>query len=232
MRRCCIPLLFLLVFAGCSPHVRLRILENGGADGAAAVRLDASTEQLVRSIAAVPDDVPLFDTERIQAALAASGIPDVSVSAPHAAELTVSARLETLSQAEELAPGLLSVSREDGHTACRFRLSPRVFAALLGRLPADTAAYADLLMAPVITGEELSQEAYLSLIAAVYGSGAASTLALSSVTVEITAPSAVVSAAVSLAGADTDIRGSTALYTVPLAAFLCENSEIIFRIQY
>ncbi len=68
-------------------------------------------------------------------------------------------------------------------------LSPAIMQNILTLLPADTAATFDLLMAPVLTGEKMTTEEYVSLISSVYGGKTASELEKSQLTLELSTPS-------------------------------------------
>ncbi len=225
---------FAGIVCGCSPSVQIHIDENGSAAWSVHTQMSGVVENMIRGITSLPEDASLFDVNGIQDSLMLSGVSSVSVSAAGTSGIDISATFPSLQFTESLAPGLLSIKENEaaGSHVCSFSSSPEILGAILKRLPAETSEYIDLLMAPAVTGEQMSETEYVSLISAVYGSAAASELAGAVLSVEITVPASIISAEVSLPTAQTCVSEKTVTFTIPFCSFLSENEQIVFCIQY
>ncbi len=109
-------------------------------------------------------------------------------------------------------------------------LSRETVAKTIAALPAELFEYADLLMAPVLTGESITEEEYLALIGAAYGPQAASELESCSFRLAVQCPAEVVRAsarefaggalsgsAAPAAGVEAEASGSEARFIIPAA---------------
>jgi len=97
---------------------------------------------------------------------------------------------------------------------------------LLSLISAEVRDYLEALMAPIVTGEELSTADYLALIASVYGKTIAQEIESSSISLEIRIP-----------GTITTVLGGTSLETkaifkIPLVDLLVLQKPLVYRIGW
>jgi hypothetical protein len=89
----------------------------------------------------------------------------------------------------------------------------------------------DFLMAPLLTGEKLTESEYKALIASVYGQTIARELSESVFELVVRAPKAISSyEAPSTARAER--QGARITFTVPLAALLAEREKAVYRVEW
>src|SRR5574344_74178 len=117
-------------------------------------------------------DMPLFSSAQIEKAFSTSDVKNLKVQIPTVSSITVSGTA--------LAPDeQTSVIEKDNMKIANFItctknsltliVAPSTVQNLVASLPEEPKSYLDLLMAPVLTGEEMSTDDYISLIGAVYG---------------------------------------------------------------
>ena len=151
-------LVLLVAFTSCECDIEIRAREDGNQDFALQLDLGKLVLEAADSIAQfAPQNGALFDTGAIKAHLERSRFTDVAASSASPSQLTL--------KATGSLPSL--VSQTD--TSLRVTLSPRSLAQALSLFPEEERAGADLLMAPVLTGEAMSAEEYRDLLALVYG---------------------------------------------------------------
>jgi hypothetical protein len=86
------------------------------------------------------------------------------------------------------SPGALSYTRTaDSRQKLTLTLSPQVLQTAAALLPEKEHSYIDLLMAPVFTGETMTEQEYIDTVSSVYGQQIADELKTSTLTIHITA---------------------------------------------
>ena len=187
----------------------------------------------------------VFDKERIEEAFAAIDFPSpasVSVDGDGGGQLKIEFSRINLDEGIFLSladGGTRAFSLDAGEKTLAITLTRETIAKTIAALPNELFEYADLLMAPVLTGERMSEEQYLSLIAAAYGPQAAAELKGRSfeLTVQcpgkVTAASAREFAAGALGGASSpaadvqaESKGNIARFSIPAVKVFVLSSPL------
>lgn len=227
----------IILCCGCSPSLSIVVARNGDVSYSFSTSAAGAVAEIVRSFSGSGEDAPLFDKVQVTDALTAAGLADISVELPDAVSISVSGKTQTGTDDGSrdvlpVVPGMLTFHPVGGGTELRLSLSPEIYGSVLELLPRETADYADLLSAPVFTGESLSGDEYSSLIGAIYGARVVQALSGSMVTVSITVPSVIRNASVSIASGTVRQKEFTVVFSVPLIDLLTQLEKIEFCIQY
>ena len=93
--------------------------------------------------------------------------------------------------------------------------------------------YLDLLMAPVYTGEELSEQEYLELFATVYGESFAKDFENTNFVVQINVLEKIQNIETAKDNiASVNFEGNVANIKIPLYKLLCNPNETFFKIEF
>ncbi|QTQ17077.1 hypothetical protein [Treponema parvum] len=147
-----------------------------------------------------------FDAVEIREGLKKAGFTDVVCLASKDSSLKINAKLPSLTTS------FLFQTVYRTKTGIALKLSPETLQSLLKIMPQDLQTCADLLMAPVFTGEAMTQKEYKELIGSVYGQEIASELERSLLSIKLT------------------FSGKTETFTVPLIEILTLQNEKIFSL--
>ena len=227
----------IILCCGCSPSFSIAVARDGDVSYSFSTSAAGAVAEIVRSFSGSGEDAPLFDEVQVTDALTAAGLADISVELPDTVSISVSGKTQAGTDDGSrdvlpVVPGMLTFYSVGGGTELRLSLSPEIYSSVLELLPRETADYADLLSAPVFTGESLSGDEYSGLIGAIYGARVAQALSGSMVTVSITVPSVIRSASVSIASGTVRRKEFTVVFSVPLIDLLTQLEKIEFRIRY
>ncbi len=162
----------------------------------------------------------LYDREAILASLGNAGFRADSLEFPGRAGIRLAL---TLLKAEGFLENALTVSRENKRVS--IEISRDTLERALALMPPETRDYLDLFMAPVFTGEELTEREYREIIAAAYGKTLASELATSNFTMTVQCPATVSRATVSPPGT-VATASNAAVFRVPLTTLLVLETPI------
>lgn len=181
-------------------------------------------------------DMPLFSSAQIEKAFSTSDVKNLKVQTPTVSSITVSGTA--------LAPDeQTSVIEKDNMKIANFItctknsltliVAPSTVQNLVASLPEEPKSYLDLLMAPVLTGEEMSEDDYISLIGAVYGEKMQKEFADASVKITLVPPEGC-SLKKSALSDTKNVKTSLnkAVFTISLAEFLTLNSAKTFSITW
>lgn len=220
----------LFLSTSCSPSLILTVRDESSGTALFTAEMTPAAENLVRRFAgngtasgtapAGTNGNQLFDGDKIRLSLAHAGIKTDSVSFPGRTGISLGLSFLKL---DGLLSRSVTVSREERRI--EIRLSRESVNAAAAVMPAETADYLALLMAPVFTGEKMDTAEYESVIAAAYGKTLADELKNSAFTLTVRCPAPVKNIA---AGAPAVASSSenTAVFTIPLADLLAMDKPI------
>ena len=213
------------------------ILRSGGS---AELKLRASlgtrTSALIRSLQSLMGGAPgdrILDGPALARSLStAPGIASVSLenTGPAAIEGTITvARIGDLLRPAVPAPGTERfVTWEEGGGGGRLRLNldRHSAPAVISLISPEVTAYLEALMAPAVTGEQLSRAEYLDLTAAIYGRPLADEIAAARIQLFLEFPRPV-----------SGIRGGTASgsraeFSLPLLDLLVLESPLVYEVSW
>ena len=112
-----------------------------------------------------------------------------------------------------------------GKNCFSLTVTTELMQALLAQLPEETAGWSEMLMAPLFTGEELSEAEYSELLGAVYGNKIVEEAENAAVTLSVTAPAQILETRIP-EYAKVSVSKNTAKISIPLLSFLTEYNAV------
>lgn len=203
-----------LVFAGCTASVEV----HAGSDKSTAVQYSASFgSAFIHTMQSLSDNpsAPLFDADTIASQLRGSGMQNARVKTPTGTSLAVSASIPSDSKNAVSSSGL--VTYDNNSNKMTLTLSPSALTALYTSLPETMQSYIDLFMAPAFSGESMTADDYIELVASVYGRPLADEVAAAQVSISLYPP----------AGTGTEKKIS-----VPLTDILTAQNPLVYSVQW
>ncbi len=238
------------LLTGCAPRATLTLAPgpNPGADALAVfgTTLTPTAESLIKKLTGAGNPsganapgsaagASIFDAPGISASLTAAGFSVTSVKV-EGSSLAASAGIPSLD-------GLLAgaVSAKAGSRSLSVTVDPDAVNAAIALMPASTKDYLDLLMAPVFTGEAMTEAEYRDLIGSAYGKTVAAELEAARFTLTVKAPAPVKSARIARAGQNANggaaagtvsTDGAAATFTLPLVTLLVLERPITLEMEW
>jgi|GEM_PF-914875 len=228
---------FVTALSSCSPSIRLSVAarppdairfssELGPAASALARRFGGDAPLFrVEETALRFLDAPLFRVEETAISLQNAGLVPEKVETPTPTSLRVSATLPAL----DGLLGAITVNRQNRTLTAHITRESLMRALELA--PDGSADFLELLMAPAITGEQISVAEYEQTIASAYGKSVADELRASTCTVTVDCPDPCARATISPVG-EGKIQGTAAVFRVPLSALLVLDRPIEIRVAW
>ncbi len=128
----------------------------------------------ILSFTAGSTNTSLYDAETIKSQLEETGLQNVIVSVKNDTNLTISGKIQNVNEGFKSVPDMVSTETlADGKKILKLNISPEILQQAQKVFPEDVSSYIDLLMAPVFTGEQMTEDEYIDLIESVYGSSIA-----------------------------------------------------------
>lgn len=241
---------FVCLFTSCSPVLKVAVASDGAITYSVESSVSPLIEETVRSFTGAEESLPLFNEAQILQALKSAGLTSAGVQTPSNNSLVVSARIQAASPRPSSAPNLGSGSAcqdmvpqvsgaigychstQVGQRKLVLTISPDVLRQAMAIIPQETAEYLDLLSAPILTGERMTDGEYIDLIGVVYGDRVAKELQDARIRILVTAPSPVKSASVSIPSGAVRTQGQYVEFSLGLTELLSSLSRIEFTVQY
>ncbi len=170
---------------------------------------------------------PLYEHSAAVSSLEKAGLTVRSLSFPGGNDIDFSGSVADLT-------GSLITAAPSGEEIT-VTLSPDTLREVMDMLPPETGDLAELLMAPVFTGEDLQPDEYLEILSAAYGERASSEIASSRCTLYIKAPKPVQDVRCSGTCRElitTGYSGNTATITIPLVSLLTLSDTITLTARW
>jgi hypothetical protein len=222
-------------FSGCSARLEGTLQQNGSGELKLEAALEPRMTALIRRFQAMGNtpaaNANILDGPAIARSMAAA--PGIAAASLHNNGSGAIAGTITISQADAL---LTLPSSAGGSTGAFISYSPdgslrasldrNSVPRLLTLFSADLSGYLSALMAPVVTGETLTKEEYLGLVASMYGNQLKDEIAASRIDAVIEFP-----------GLITAIQGGTsqgrqARFSIPLADALVLERPLIYEVRW
>lgn len=215
----------MMTAMSCAPSVALTIKSDGSATASFRGAFGTAGKKAYTR-ASGQETLPAFDQAALAKSLSGAGLTVLSVSERSDSGLFFDATIPSISH---LPLGLLRANPSG--KGVTIHLSHETLTELITYLPQDAWDTLDLLMAPVFTGETLSEGEYQDVISAAYGKSLGNELGLSLCVISVTCPRAITSVSVSSPG--TVVRkGATAVISIPLSALLTLKTPLIASINW
>lgn len=223
-----ISILIFTIFS-CSPALSISLKNDDSAD----IQLEISnTESFFSNFSAFMDfsEDNFYDKEILSLNLEELGFSNINLETGKNADLKLFAQLKNLSNLEQENP--LSSLFIKNENSFEISINPDNLIDILETLPEIT-DYLDLLMAPVYTGEELSEQEYLELFASVYGKSFAKDFENTTFMLQVNVSEKINNIEIAKDNiASVDISGSVATIKIPLYKLLCNSNITFFKIEF
>jgi hypothetical protein len=218
--------LFSLALVGCSPSVTLIVRPDAADSASFSSTMSSTAEKLVRKMSKSADtgasaaSGELYDAAKMKASLTKAGFTAKRLEFPNQTGLSMDL---TYAGPESLPASCFVIDRKKRTATCT--LTREAVNALSGAINEDARAYLDMLMAPVFTGEELSEAEYAGIIGAAYGKTLAGELKQSFFTLKIRCPEPITRAEITAPGSAKS-TGNVATFLIPLSSLLVLSTPI------
>ena len=223
--------IFTLIFTilSCSPALSISIKNDDSVD----IQLEISnTESFFSNFSAFMDfsEENFYDKEFLSSNLEELGFSNINLETGKNADLKLSAKLKNFSQLEEENPITSLLSKNEN--SFEISINPDNLIDILETLP-EVTDYLDLLMAPVYTGEELSEEEYLELFATVYGDSFAKDFENTNFVVKINTTEKIKNIETAKDNiASVKFDENVANIKIPVYKLLCNQNPTFFKIDF
>lgn len=223
-----ISILIFTIFS-CSPALSISLKNDDSAD----IQLEISnTESFFSNFSAFMDfsEDNFYDKEILSLNLEELGFSNINLETEKNADLKLFAQLKNLSNLEQENP--LSSLFIKNENSFEISINPDNLIDILETLPEIT-DYLDLLMAPVYTGEELSEQEYLELFASVYGESFAKDFENTTFMLQVNVSEKINNIEIAKDNiASVNFEGNVANIKIPLYKLLCNSNITFFKIEF
>jgi hypothetical protein len=221
----------LILLFSCSARIDGSLSADGSASVSINMSLGNSITGLIRTMAAAGGhaDAPILDSAAINSSMSgAPGIASVSLrnTGPSALEGTV--RISKIGDflAQTSGHGFITFEQSGSGGRCTININRTNSAEIISLLSPEFDDYLNFLMAPLVTGDEITKTEYLELITAFFNRAISNEIASSRVRASIVFP-----------GAITSVRGGTysgrqAEFDIALIDLLVLESPVNLEVQW
>jgi hypothetical protein len=220
-------LLGSLILMSCSPRVQISIAGDSKTGVQVTSKALPGTSELIRSFNTLGKGTPVLNVEDIKTSFTRAGFNKVQAISSDGISLQIDASAET----GEKAFSVLNKAIAYEPSSFQITLSSDTIPEILTLVPSDTVEYLDFLMAPLLTGEQMSEGDYKELIASVYGQTIARELSESAFELVITVPKAI-SSYEAPPQARVVRQGARLTFTIPLTALLSGREKAVYRVEW
>lgn len=221
IRLCTLILLvsFIGFFSSCSPQVIITADKNGPTQATFSASLSQTSEKLIRRFTGTEKGL-LFNKDEISLSLALAGLSSHQIEFSTPTDLSISV---VIPKTQTLLSKALLFSRTTN--TLTVSLTPESVKDAIGVMPSETADFLELLMAPILTGEKLSESEYKEIIGATYGKTILKELENSVFTLTMRCPLKIKETN-KPAAALVATTNNTAVFTIPLIVLLVMEQNI------
>lgn len=224
-------LIFILIFTAfsCSPSLAVSLKNDDSADIQIVI---SNTESFFSNFSAFMDfsEDNFYDKKILSSNLQSLGFSNINLETGKNADLKLFAQLKNISNLEEENP--LSSAFVKTENSFELQINPEKMLSVLEAIPEMT-DYLDLLMAPVYTGEELSESEYLELFASVYGESFEKDFENTNLLLQIEVLQNIKQIQTESQSIGTvEFSNKTAKIKIPLYKLLCKQDLTSFKIEF
>lgn len=222
-------LILIFTIFSCSPALSIALNNDDSVD----VQFEiTNTESFFSNFSAFMDfsEENFYDKDFLSLNLEELEFSNINLETGKNADLKLSAKLKNFSQLEEENPITSLLSKNEN--SFEISINPDNLIDILETLP-DVTDYLDLLMAPVYTGEELTEQEYLELFASVYGESFAKDFENTNFVVQINVLEKIQNIETAKDNiASVNFEGNVANIKIPLYKLLCNQDLTFFKIHF
>lgn len=217
--------LLVFIFTSCSPQVIITTDKKGQTDAYFSTTLSKTAEKLVRRFTGTEEGL-LFDNEKISLSLSLAGLSSHQIEFSSPTSLYLSA---IIPKTQNLLSKAIQYSQTSNTLTVAF--TPDSVQSAIQVMPYETADFLELLMAPVLTGEKLTEAEYKEIIGATYGKTILKELEDSIFSLTLRCPAKITSIVKPKSGT-VDITNNTAVFTIPLIGLLVMEQQISATVKW
>ena len=222
-------LTLIFTILSCSPALSISLKNDDSVD----IQLEISnTESFFSNFSAFMDfsEENFYDKEFLSLNLEELGFSNINLETGKNADLKLSAQLKNFSQLDEENPITSLFTKNEN--SFEISINPDNLIDILETLPEAT-DYLDLLMAPVYTGEELTEQEYLELFATVYGESFAKDFENTNFVLQVNVLNKIKNIETAKDNiASVKFDGNVANIKIPLYKLLCNPNPTFFKIDF
>lgn len=180
----------VLIFAGCTARLELAVSEQGDVAAEYSAGFGAAFRDSFSALMDT-DSGRLFDGAEIARLLTEAGFRNASVRTPDDFSLEASALLPggAAVSASSAADLISQETDAAGRRGVKIRFSAETMRKLYSVLPEEVRSYIDLFLAPVFTGEVMTDGEYTDILASLYGQALADELSSAELQIVLVSPS-------------------------------------------
>lgn len=220
--------LIFLIFA-CSPSLSITMKDESTTDFNFNI---TNTESFFANFSAFMDfnEEDFYNTVSLQSSLESLGFTNIFIQTDKNTDIKIKAQIQNQNFIDEENPlsTLISITNND----FSITIKPENIIEILSSIPEIT-DYLDLLMAPIYTGEQISEPEYLELFASVYGDSFAQDFEKTNFNISVQTLLTIKDIEISnshLFGVN--FENKTANIQIPLYKLLCHNENNFIKITF
>ena len=223
--------IFVLTFAllSCSPSLNILMKENNSTELNFSI---TNTESFYSNFSAFMDfsEEDFYNKDSLKLSLEDLGFTDIFIQTDKNTDIKINGQIDNQNfiDTENPLSTLISIN-EDNFT---ITINPTNIIEILCTIPEIT-DYLDLLMAPIYTGEELSETEYLELFASVYGESFAQDFEKTNLCISVQTLKNIKDVEASNSNLfDINYKNKTVYIQIPLYKLLCYNKINFLKIKF
>ncbi|MCQ2613774.1 MAG: hypothetical protein MJ183_09270 [Treponemataceae bacterium] len=230
---------FALCLAGCSPALKISVNNTADVSVNFSEKSSAVLESVLVSVAGLAQGEPLVTRDIAVENMRGVGfeVTDYSQTGNDIALETKKKNLRDNPELLQKAVGLYTQTvRNSKENLCIVTFSPQFFSSVFRMMNEETQGYIDLLMAPSFTGEEMTPEEYIDLLAVVYGNSLADAAEKSTFDLILQTDGKITASVMpegsSATASVSGISAQAVKFTIPLAEFLTNTGTASYSVSW
>jgi len=220
-------LLVLFGFASCSANLSLKAQNDGSVKTDFSADMGAYLAQALDGISANMGGKDVINAASLKKAFTGSDFTGVSAAVPNKQTVIVSGNIVPLDKQKSFKGVKTSSFIKCEDNKLTITLSPASLQGFYNSMGQEDRTYLDLFMAPIFTGEKMSQSEYKELIASVYGQELADDMQKGKITFTLAVPDgkARKTSGAKLGQSKASANSKRITFSIPMIEFLTLQTE-------
>lgn len=230
----------ICLFSGCKASIKVEALSDSSTAVEFSTHLGEVFGKTILSLSAAAgneaNDMQIFSEKEIYEAFKSSDLTECKVNVNTKDSVLIKGKILPPSKQKMVSDkGELKIANfvNCGTKNLTLIISPSLVQTIVSTLPEDEKEMTDILMAPVLTGEKMSSEDYIDLIAIIFGDETAAELSSADFTVTMLAPDKNIVTKTALSDAkNVKTNGDKVTFTIPVVDLLTLSEAKTFSISW
>ncbi len=230
---------FALCLAGCSPALKISVSNTADLSVNFSEKSSAVLESVLVSVAGLTQGEPLVTRDIAVENMQGVGF-EVTQYAQSGNDITLETKKKNLMESPALLKKAVALYtqtvRNSKENLCIVTFSPDFFSSVFRMMNEETQGYIDLLMAPAFTGEEMTPEEYIDLLAVVYGKSLADAAEKSAFDLVLQTDGKITSSVLpegsSATASVSGLTSQSVRFSIPLAEFLTNTGTVSYSVSW